>query len=427
MTPLTDLLAPAVALTWREAVGVVIELVRLTEDDSSHRAPSLAASALTPWGEVVAGQFERLDGPPVRHLAGVLDALVAQAACPGELRLLATRNLQEPASHPTLEEFAQTLAAFDGPDRRDVLRQLAARLGQLETAAQARAAFELERLTARARLEPDEAAESPRPRTAPAPDPYSSPKMRTKALLATAALVIGFGGTIVIRDTDVARLPSRLSGGYTPKAATVEAQELPRGGTALAPAPHAAPAEPDAPAPPPDRRQGTAGRLVAPPPRPHVEPLPAPIPPHTRGFRAPPPPESVSEDLKVRTIYMEVTDLGEAVVLPDASPAAAVVAPPGDRSAAARLYSLGDSGVHPPVLVRPALPTEPPPDVRPEDVGVFDIVVNERGDVEQVRLLSPANRYRERMLVAAAKAWKFRPASKDGTAVRFRTRVRITL
>jgi outer membrane biosynthesis protein TonB len=53
--------------------------------------------------------------------------------------------------------------------------------------------------------------------------------------------------------------------------------------------------------------------------------------------------------------------------------------------------------------------------------------VTERGEVEKVHLISPANRYRERMLVAAAKAWRFKPATLDGQPVRYRTTVRITL
>jgi len=53
--------------------------------------------------------------------------------------------------------------------------------------------------------------------------------------------------------------------------------------------------------------------------------------------------------------------------------------------------------------------------------------VDEQGDVEQVRLISPANRFHERMIVSAAKMWKFRPAFKDGHPVRYREKIRITL
>jgi hypothetical protein len=47
--------------------------------------------------------------------------------------------------------------------------------------------------------------------------------------------------------------------------------------------------------------------------------------------------------------------------------------------------------------------------------------------VAHVKLLSTSNRYQERMLLSAAKSWRFQPATKNGRPVRFRARVRITV
>ena len=77
--------------------------------------------------------------------------------------------------------------------------------------------------------------------------------------------------------------------------------------------------------------------------------------------------------------------------------------------------------------VRPKLPTQAPASVDPEDIGILEIIVSATGAVEQVRLISTANRFEESMLVAAAKAWPFEPATKDGRRVRYRTRIRVTL
>ena len=56
------------------------------------------------------------------------------------------------------------------------------------------------------------------------------------------------------------------------------------------------------------------------------------------------------------------------------------------------------------------------------------LVVDENGAVESVRLNArpPApgqTLYRHSMLMAAAKAWQFEPARKDGQAVRYEVRV----
>jgi TonB family protein len=77
-----------------------------------------------------------------------------------------------------------------------------------------------------------------------------------------------------------------------------------------------------------------------------------------------------------------------------------------------------------PVLVRPQLPRDPPPG---SDTGIFDMLIDENGDVMQVKLISPRRRYHDRMLVAAAKAWKFRPAMLNGQPVKYRVRIPIIL
>lgn len=90
------------------------------------------------------------------------------------------------------------------------------------------------------------------------------------------------------------------------------------------------------------------------------------------------------------------------------------------------LYHSGDPDVIAPVLIRPQLPTRPRGPVPADLVGVLELVIDENGGVESVRLNSPANRYRDRWWVFAAKGWRFRPAFKDGRPVRFVTRIPIT-
>ncbi len=96
-------------------------------------------------------------------------------------------------------------------------------------------------------------------------------------------------------------------------------------------------------------------------------------------------------------------------------------------TASGRVFQNGDPQVTPAVLIRPHLPERPPPDVPEEQIGTLEFIVAETGAVEHVHLVSPTNRFQERMLVAAAKAWQFQPATRDGRPVRFRTRIRVTL
>jgi TonB family protein len=108
-------------------------------------------------------------------------------------------------------------------------------------------------------------------------------------------------------------------------------------------------------------------------------------------------------------------------------PSSSATAGPAPGRGRGPVFDSSDPLVTPAVLVRPRLPDNPPPGVPEEQIGTLEIVVSESGAVDHVRLISPANRYQERMIVAAAKAWHFQPATRHGRPVRYRTRIRVTL
>ena len=108
------------------------------------------------------------------------------------------------------------------------------------------------------------------------------------------------------------------------------------------------------------------------------------------------------------------------------SPAGRVVATtlgaePSDR----RVYTAADADVEPPTMRRPQLQQEPRADTEPSDSYV-EVVVDERGEVSQVRLRSSDLSLNDRMIVAAAKAWQFEPAMKDGHPVKYVLRLPVT-
>lgn len=96
----------------------------------------------------------------------------------------------------------------------------------------------------------------------------------------------------------------------------------------------------------------------------------------------------------------------------------------GSLSEGSPVYSHADPDVKPPKLLRQQLPTRPAPNAL---TGYLDFIVDTQGDVEAITLTSPTTRFQDLMLVAAAKAWKFRPAQLAGRPVKYRMRVPITL
>jgi hypothetical protein len=56
----------------------------------------------------------------------------------------------------------------------------------------------------------------------------------------------------------------------------------------------------------------------------------------------------------------------------------------------------------------------------------IELVIDEHGLVQRVRLDSAAPSLNDRMIVAAAKAWRFRPATRHGQAVPYMLRVPVT-
>ena len=101
--------------------------------------------------------------------------------------------------------------------------------------------------------------------------------------------------------------------------------------------------------------------------------------------------------------------------------ASTLAAAPRDR----RVYTANDTDVEPPTMRRPQLQMEPRADTAPSDSYV-EVVVDESGEVTQVRLRSSDLSLNDRMIVAAAKAWQFEPAMKDGRPVKYVLRVPVT-
>jgi hypothetical protein len=91
------------------------------------------------------------------------------------------------------------------------------------------------------------------------------------------------------------------------------------------------------------------------------------------------------------------------------------------------VYSPSDKGVVPPRELSRQFPASSPIGVPPHRVGTLEMIIDRQGGVEFVKLHTPLNRYHERMIVSAAKAWRYRPATRGGKPVKFRLTVKINL
>jgi hypothetical protein len=415
MISLRDLGSPAVAVEWHEAVAVVAALTATLWNERAAQAPTLEAAVLTPDGDVAIVGDGRLAGAVTSGLALALGALLEATPCPAELRHIVTANVGPAPELDSVSAFARALMFFERPGRTEVLRDLAARAdAALE---RARATEELERLTERARHRALQPAPAPREDAAPAAAPAARRFLAPAAVGLTVFLAVALAAATLFTKSKPEPEP-------VVKAGPVEDEET----AAVEPAPEAA----GRPGPLPEGNPGAEApgpRVPVPPAGAAGAPRAGGAPAPTAGTRSAPPTEGAAppgsgagkspDRVRGSDVDVRVTERGGAAVVPPASG--------GASRTVGRVFTAADSGVVAPILVKPHLPAEPPSDVPPWEVGTLELTVATSGAVEHVRLISPYNRYRERMLVAAAKAWLFQPATKDGRPVRFRTRIRVTL
>jgi hypothetical protein len=100
------------------------------------------------------------------------------------------------------------------------------------------------------------------------------------------------------------------------------------------------------------------------------------------------------------------------------APAGAPLLPPAAPRDAAQIYGPDDPNVTPPALVRQSFAALS--DVFSPRPGAVEIVVDETGAVIAVMTKVSVNALYDRLALATAKTWRYRPAVRDGVAVKFR-------
>jgi TonB family protein len=132
----------------------------------------------------------------------------------------------------------------------------------------------------------------------------------------------------------------------------------------------------------------------------------------------------------LRTIAAGFLELAEAAAKPaETSEPAAVEAPkPAAPVVSSRVYTSDDPGVVPPSVLRQDLPTVPPQVMKQaRDRGILEVLVNEQGRVQEAAVRLSVHPVYDSLMLAAARDWRFQPATVGGAPVKFRKRIQVSV
>jgi tetratricopeptide (TPR) repeat protein len=106
------------------------------------------------------------------------------------------------------------------------------------------------------------------------------------------------------------------------------------------------------------------------------------------------------------------------------APAPVVPQPP----AASRVWTTEDTGVTPPVVVKQDVPRVPAQIAsQTRDRGLLELIIDEQGRVAAITLRSSVHPVYDPLLMAAARSWKYQPATVGGAPVKFKKLVQIVV
>jgi periplasmic protein TonB len=411
---LADTIALGVAPTWTEVVALLGTIVdALDQGAPPFLVPSLSEISLQPAGHV------RLDGGradprgAVAGLGRLLGSLLEHTIAPSELVAIGRFAQASPPVYASLRDVKNALTAFDVSDPRAELAayyERAARvLGGLAPAAASDRAAEVRETPGD--ISPERPLD-PVDQRPTAGIRWASWKLPgTVALVVVLLAVAWMGGHLVSswvkpsEPTSTAPVPSAIP----PREAADRPASTPQPGQVDSSRAGASPTE--SARAPSGRVEGTHPPTVSGPAA--VPAAAAPRAPETAESERP----SASRTAETSPSRISLPEVPTPMAHTDAQPV------PLLQTA---VYSAADADVRPPQLERPQLPTERLRGITDEVAGDLELLVLEDGSVGEVRLVPPSNRVQDRMLLSAAKAWRFRPAERAGRVVKYRVRIPIT-
>jgi hypothetical protein len=401
---LSELLTRSVTLQWYEGIAIVRGVAERLADRGGDSAliPELHQIELMADGSVALAGGASCD-EPVRRLGQLLQVLLTDAEPPVQLRLIVSQATAPLRSYQSLRDFDRAVAYFERPDRTALLMVLFARAQTAGPAAARDIQLTLDRMAPLPDVKPAQALS----------DRQVKNRRRRIGVIAAATLVLAMSGAAVRY--------SRMAG------ATVRGRQVSR---ATAAAADALGATVLAGASALSNSLGL-GRIVA---RDAAAPPAAPAAARMPEHRSKPARAAVDGKPGGRD-GANVVPLEIVVYEAPGSRERPSEPPPGQAEALERspapsiedvVYSSGAEGISPPVAVHSKLPRELSPTVNRASLSRIELVVARDGTVESARLVGNRRDVQGGMLLSAVKAWEFRPATKDGAAVRYRKTILVS-
>ena len=112
---------------------------------------------------------------------------------------------------------------------------------------------------------------------------------------------------------------------------------------------------------------------------------------------------------------------------PPPAPAPEPAAPPVPVVDYDAVFDGSSAGVVAPVTLRQDIPQWSHPSLPvPKAAGTLEVIISSEGVIERATLMQPITPFYDRQLLESTRNWRYRPASLDGRAVRFRKLIRIS-
>ena len=131
----------------------------------------------------------------------------------------------------------------------------------------------------------------------------------------------------------------------------------------------------------------------------------------------------------LRTLASGFRDLATAAAAPPPPPPTPAPEPapaPPPAPVVPRTYTAADANVVAPVTIRQQLPSYPG-QLAILRQGMIDVLIDETGVVQTAMMTQSINPQYDAMAISAAKHWRYRPATLNGTPVKYRKAVQVSV